>query len=77
MRAEDYERGYYVATQRAISRQELELPLDYGKTANDEREPYLKPFIDGAQYVEEAIANVKDGLRPRTGYFEQARTEGG
>ncbi len=52
--AEAYERGHFVATQRAISRQELGLPLEYGKTG---REPYLKPLIDGWQTADRALGH--------------------
>lgn len=43
MRSDDYERGHYVATQRAINRQELGLPLD--RSATDEELRQLR--VDG------------------------------
>ena len=60
IRAEAYERGHFVATQRAISRAELGLPLEYGVTA-DEQPGWSKDGKYKAYTLE---------------YYEQAKTDG-
>lgn len=64
MRSEEYERGYFVATQRAISRQELGLPLEYGKT----REVSISEVWNNGSV--EYFVDEK-----RVAYFEQAKTD--
>ena len=65
IRAEAYERGHFVATQRAISRTELGLPLEYGSKRCD------VVFPDGSR------CQVRhDGHTTVTAYFDQAKTDG-